>query len=37
MATDNTFPETLQEAVRYFTNPDVCLAAAVQLRWGAIR
>jgi transposase-like protein len=34
MATETTFPETLQEAVRYFTDPDVCLMAAVALRWG---
>jgi len=33
MATENT-PETLQQAIRYFTDPDVCLAAAIQLRWG---
>ena len=32
MATQN-WPETLQQAIRYFTDPDVCLAAAVQLRW----
>jgi hypothetical protein len=32
MATD-TYPKTLQEAVRYFTDPDVCLNAAIQLRW----
>ena len=32
MATTN-WPETLQEAIRYFTDPDVCLAAAVKLRW----
>lgn len=32
MATKN-WPETLQEAIRYFTDPDVCLAAAVKLRW----
>jgi transposase-like protein len=32
MATTN-WPATLQEAVRYFTNPDVCLAAAIELRW----
>jgi transposase-like protein len=32
MATDKQ-PETLQEAIRYFTDPDVCLAAAIQLRW----
>lgn len=32
MAT-NTWPETLQQAIRYFTDPDVCLAAAIKLRW----
>jgi len=32
MATVTT-PETLQQAIRYFTDPDVCLAAAIQLRW----
>jgi len=35
MANEIAFPETLQEAVRYFADPDVCLATAVQLRWGA--
>jgi transposase-like protein len=29
----NTWPETLQEAIRYFTDVDVCLAAAIKLRW----
>jgi transposase-like protein len=33
MATPNA-PETLQQAIRFFTDPDVCLAAAIQLRWG---
>jgi transposase-like protein len=32
MATTN-WPATLQEAIRYFTDPDVCLAAAIKLRW----
>lgn len=32
MATD-TWPETLQDAIRYFTDQDVCLAAAIKLRW----
>src|SRR5581483_6866843 len=26
-------PETLTEAVRYFTDPDVCLNVVAQLRW----
>jgi transposase-like protein len=26
-------PETLIEAIRYFSNPDVCLSFMVQLRW----
>jgi transposase-like protein len=26
-------PKTLQDAIRYFTDPDVCLNAAIQLRW----
>jgi transposase-like protein len=34
MATETKAPETLQQAIRYFTDPDVCLAAAIQLRWG---
>jgi len=33
MATEKT-PQTLIEAVRFFANPDVCLAAAIELRWG---
>ena len=33
MATEKA-PTTLQQAIRYFTDPDVCLAAAVELRWG---
>jgi transposase-like protein len=38
MATDKA-PETLQQAIRYFTDPDVCLEAAIYLRWpdGVIR
>jgi transposase-like protein len=32
MATQN-WPETLQQAIRYFTDTDVCLAAAIKLRW----
>jgi transposase-like protein len=32
-------PETLVEAIRYFTDPDVCLSFMVQLRWpdGVVR
>jgi transposase-like protein len=26
-------PATLQEAIRYFTDPDVCLAFMVEMRW----
>jgi len=33
MATENQ-PKTLQQAIRYFTDPDVCLQAAIALRWG---
>jgi transposase-like protein len=33
MATEKAAPETLIEAIRYFANQDVCLAAAIQLRW----
>jgi transposase-like protein len=34
MATENAAPKTLIQAVRFFSDPDVCLAAAIQLRWG---
>jgi transposase-like protein len=34
MATMTNTPQTLIEAVRYFSDPDVCLAAAIALRWG---
>jgi transposase-like protein len=34
MATENAAPKTLQQAIRYFTGPDVCLRAAIALRWG---
>jgi transposase-like protein len=38
---DNTVsaPETLLEAIRYFSDPDVCLSFMVQLRWpdGVVR
>ncbi|HEV8715605.1 MAG TPA: transposase, partial [Candidatus Binatia bacterium] len=27
------FPQTLAEAIRYFSDPDVCLRAMVALRW----
>lgn len=29
-----TGPQTLQEAIEYFANPDACLQAAITLRWG---
>src|SRR5258707_1514461 len=32
MATDRS-PKTLLEATRYFADPDVCLNAAIALRW----
>ncbi len=32
MATDSS-PKTLLEATRYFADPDVCLKAAIALRW----
>jgi transposase-like protein len=34
MATDTSWPKTLQQAIRYFTDPDVCLRAAIAFRWG---
>ena len=34
MATEKPAPTTLIQAVRFFSDPDVCLAAAIQLRWG---
>ena len=33
MDTLNGAPETLTEAVRYFTDPDVCLAFVASVRW----
>jgi len=33
MATEKQ-PTTLLEATRYFADPDVCLKAAIALRWG---
>jgi transposase-like protein len=33
MAKTPTAPKTLQEAIRYFTDPDTCLAFMVELRW----
>ena len=27
-------PQTLQQAISFFTDPEVCLAAAIELRWG---
>ena len=39
MDNHNAMPETLVEALRYFSNPDVCLSFIVQLRWpdGVVR
>src|SRR5437763_7662492 len=33
MATQTTFPKTLQEAVIYYADPDNCLATAIKFRW----
>src|SRR5947208_11991146 len=33
MDTETRLPETLTEAVRFFTDPDVCLAFVANLRW----
>jgi transposase-like protein len=33
MATPTNWPETLQAAVVFFSNPDTCLKAAIELRW----
>ncbi len=33
MKTKEHFPRTLLEAVRYFSDPDVCLAFMVEMRW----
>jgi len=33
MAKTPTAPKTLQEAVRYFSDPDTCLAFMVEIRW----
>lgn len=33
MATENAFPKTLQQAIVYFSDPDVCLQAAIAMRW----
>jgi transposase-like protein len=33
MDTTERLPETLTEAIRFFTDPDVCLAFVVNLRW----
>ena len=30
---EETGPQTLQEAIKYFSDPDACLEAAIQLRW----
>ena len=31
---EETGPQTLQEAIKYFSDPDACLQAAIALRWG---
>ncbi len=31
----NGSPLTLQEAIQHFSNPEVCLAEMIQLRWGS--
>jgi transposase-like protein len=33
MKTDTEFPETLQEAIQYFTNPDTALQFVASIRW----
>lgn len=33
MASVTAWPKTLQSAIRYFTDPDVCLQAAIAFRW----
>jgi len=33
MTTQPEFPKTLQEAIRYFTDPEVCFRFMVKLRW----
>ena len=33
MKTTESFPQTLLEAVRYFSDPDTCLAFMVEMRW----
>lgn len=33
MSKTPTAPKTLQEAIRYFTDPDTCLAFMVEIRW----
>ncbi len=30
---NNNLPQTLQEAIRHFTDPDVCLKFVAELRW----
>lgn len=39
MNTENAYPKTLIEAIRYFTNPDTALAFFVKARWpdGVVR
>jgi hypothetical protein len=34
MKRETKLPETLQEAIVYFTNPDNCLEFMAELRWG---
>ena len=33
MDSNGRLPETLTEAIRFFTDPDVCLAFVAKLRW----
>lgn len=33
MTASNAFPQTLQEAIIYFSNPDICLNFMVEMRW----
>ena len=33
IATENKFPETLQQAIKYFANPDVAFEFMKQIRW----
>lgn len=33
METNNNFPKTLQEAIKYFADPDTCVTFMAMLRW----